>query len=205
MINVKRVTVFSAIATNCYIVNEIGRTDAVIIDPGAEYGKLKRILDESGLTAKAVLLTHAHYDHCNAAAQFQKDGCTVYLHSADEILLKTDNNLACRHGIEFNSFEPDILLTDGYVIDECGMSFTTLFTPGHTGGCVCFVTENVIFSGDTLFYMTVGRTDFATSSTTALISSVRDKLFALKGDYTVYPGHGDITTLDFERKNNPYV
>lgn len=205
MINVKRLTVISAIATNCYIVNESGRTDAVVIDPGAEYEKIKRVLSESGLTAKAVLLTHAHYDHCNAAARFQRDGCAVYLHSADEVLLETKENLAYRHGVEFNSFSPDILFSDGYAIDECGMIFTAIHTPGHTGGSVCYIAENFIFSGDTLFYMTVGRTDFATGSHSALISSVRDKLFTLNGDYTVCPGHGDITTLDFERKNNPYV
>lgn len=205
MIKIKRITVISAIATNCYIVWSEGRTDAVVVDPGAEYEKIVRVLHENGLTAKAVLLTHAHYDHCNAAARFQKDGCTVYLHSSDVYLLESGENLARRHGIEFENFRPDVLLEDGTVINECGMTFTTLHTPGHTGGSVCFVTENTIFSGDTLFYMTVGRTDFATGSQSSLIASVRNKLFALDGDYTVCPGHGDITTLDFERKYNPYV
>ncbi len=204
MINVMCVRVVSAIATNCYIVNAVGSSEAVIIDPGAEYDKLQAVLRDNKLTAKAVLLTHAHYDHCNAAARFQADGCKIYMHANDLFLLESKENLAARHGLEFNCFKPDVLVADGESIRECGITFKVIHTPGHTSGSVCYVAENCIFSGDTLFCLSVGRTDFATSSTEDIISSVKE-LFALEGDYFVYPGHGDGTTLDFERKYNPYV
>ena len=204
MTEVTRVTV-GFLASNCYIVSESGRADAVLVDPGDDYEKIDAKLREKGLAPRAILLTHAHFDHCNAAARFQKDGCRVYLHEADDLLVRTDMNMARSMGARFSPFTPDILFGDGYVVDECGMTFKCVHTPGHTAGGVCYITENIIFSGDTLFCLGIGRSDMPTGDGRALENSIKTKLYALSGDYTVYPGHGDTTTLEFERKNNPYV
>lgn len=204
MIEVTTVTV-GFLASNCYIVRERGNTEAVLIDPGADYEKISAVLEAKGLTPKAVLLTHAHFDHCNAVSRFKADGCRVYLHNADEILLRTEMNMAGGMGARFNPFTPDVLFLDGFVIDECALTFKCVHTPGHTAGGVCYIIDNLIFSGDTLFCLSIGRSDFPTGNGRELINSVSEKLFALSGDYIVYPGHGESTTLDFERKHNPYV
>lgn len=192
------------LSANCYIVQGSG-ADAVLIDPGADVEKIDDCLSSHGLIPRAVLLTHAHFDHCNAAYVFQKRGCKIYLHADDEVLVTSDGNLANEMGLVFHAFHPDRYLADGDKIEECGLTFTVLHTPGHTGGSVCYLLDDIIFTGDTLFCMSVGRTDLPTGNVRALLESVRNKLFTLDGDYTVYPGHGDVTTLAFERRNNPYA
>lgn len=193
------------LGANCYLLCNQDTHEAVVIDPGADYPRIKKQLDLVASTAKAVLLTHGHFDHCNAAAEFKRNGAKIYLHRADKILLETDYNMSSLTGEVFHSFEPDVLLENGDKINECGMTFDVLHTPGHTAGSVCYVVGDGIFSGDTLFYLGVGRTDLPTGDAHAIIGSVRNVLFALKGDYKVYPGHGEITSLEFERRNNPYV
>lgn len=203
MINVKVVTV-GVLAENCYIVYNEGSDKAVLIDPGDNYEKLSRVLDENKLKPVAVLLTHAHFDHCNVASKFQADGCKVYVHIDDEQLIRTEMNMASGMGFRFNKFTPDVLVCDGYEIDEAGITFKVMHTPGHTGGSVCYITDNIIFSGDTLFYLDVGRCDLPTGNHKLLAKSL-ERIAALSGDYIIYPGHGETTTLDYERKNNPYV
>ncbi len=190
---------------NCYLVSAEGRTDAVAIDPGDDYERIVAAAERKKLTVKAILLTHAHFDHCNAAKAFADGGAEIYMHSAELELVNTDKNMASELGARFNRFVPDVLLVGGEKITVCGLTFEVIHTPGHTVGGVCYVCEKNIFSGDTLFYLSVGRSDFPTGSGSALADSVRNKLFALEGDYRVYPGHGDVTTLNFERENNPYV
>lgn len=192
------------LAENCYIAAAEGRGDAVVIDPGADYDRICCELRRRGLTAGAVLLTHGHFDHCNAAAQFRSAGCRVYIHETEEQMLRTDMNMAYSVGLRFNAFVPDVLVRDGDTITECGLTFGVMHTPGHTAGSVCYFSEDIIFSGDTLFYMSVGRCDMPTGSGRQLAESLR-RLFATEGDYTVYPGHGEATTLAFERENNPYA
>ena len=105
-------------------------------------------------------------------------------------------------GGPFNSFTPDVLLNGGETIEECGMSFKVIHTPGHTAGSVCYITEDKLFTGDTLFYLGVGRTDLPTGNYRELEHSVRDILFKLKGDFAVFPGHGELTALSFEKEHN---
>ena len=119
-------------------------------------------------------------------------------------LIETDKNLAPLFGKKFQRFVLDVAIDDGDEIEILNEKITVLHTPGHTAGSVCYVVENVIFSGDTLFRLSVGRTDFPTGSMKELNTSVK-RLLALPGNYTVYPGHGEITNLDFERANNPYA
>ncbi|MDE7395677.1 MAG: MBL fold metallo-hydrolase [Clostridiales bacterium] len=189
------------LAENTYILS--GEDGAVIIDPGAEYERIVRTLN--GKSCTHVLLTHAHIDHIGAAAKLQQSGAKVYLHEADMPLLNGRGNLSDALGIPLEPFTPDVLLKGGETLDlPCGQ-VCVLHTAGHTAGSVCYVVGDALFSGDTLFYLAAGRTDFPSGSITALFDSIRNKLFALKGNYTVYSGHGEPTTLAFERENNPYA
>ena len=129
----------------------------------------------------------------------------MYLHEADEIMTRTRLNMSELTGEPFNAFTPDVLLANGTEIDECGMIFRTLHTPGHTAGSVCYLLEDKLFTGDTLFCLGVGRTDLPTGDYRMLVSSVRDVLFKLSGDYSVFPGHGELTTLSYEKKHNMFA
>ncbi len=187
---------------NCYIVYDESRNDAVLIDPGAQARRIEQELGKTGRTVKAVLLTHGHFDHCNAAGFFAGNGAKIYMHEADEIMTRSSLNMHELTGEPFNAFRPDVLLSDGSVVNECGMSFRTLHTPGHTAGSVCYLLGDKLFTGDTLFRLGVGRADLPTGDYGQLVRSVRDILFRLSGDYTVLPGHGEPTTLSYERECN---
>ena len=203
MMKIKTVPV-GLLGANCYLLYNTDTREAVAVDTGGDYCRIKRQLDLDGMKLKAVLLTHAHFDHCNAAGEFKRDGAKIYLHAADKILLETDYNMSSLTGEPFRSFVPDVFVHDGDVINECGMTFRVLYTPGHTVGSVCYVVGNNIFSGDTLFFMGAGRTDLPTGDAHALERSLKN-LLSLDGDYNVYPGHGEFTSLGFERRYNPYV
>ena len=188
-------------AANSYIVTADGAT-CVVIDPAQP-----RILDECknrGLTPEYALLTHCHYDHIGGAGALSKAGCKVLCGEAEERYIFSEDNRAIFHGLTIPPFDIYKTLADGEQITLCGIDFRAIATPGHTCGGVCYVAGDTIFSGDTLFYRSIGRTDFPTGSYPALVQSVK-KLYALPGDFTVCPGHGEDTTLQSERKNNPYV
>ncbi len=193
------------LSVNTYILVNEESGEGVIIDPG---GNLKRIKEEEkrgGFILKAALLTHGHFDHAGACKGLQEQGVKIYIHEKDAEFLYGDGNLAKMMGCEFDKFHADYTFEGGDVLKLCGITFEVIHTPGHTAGSCCFVVGDMLFSGDTLFKMSVGRTDFPTGSYPALINSVKNKLFVLGGDYKVYPGHEDFTTLDFERKHNPYL
>lgn len=188
-------------AANSYIVTADDAT-CVVIDPAQP-----RILDECknrGLTPEYALLTHCHYDHIGGAGALGKAGCKVLCGEAEERYIFSEDNRAIFHGLTIPPFDIYKTLADGEQITLCGIDFRVIATPGHTCGGVCYVAGNTIFSGDTLFCRSIGRTDFPTGSYPALVQSVK-KLYALPGDFTVCPGHGEDTTLQSERKNNPYV
>ena len=189
---------------NCYIISGDNGTEAILIDPGADAEKIASAMRGAGLAPKAVLLTHAHFDHIGAAKYFQDASCGVYLHGADYALIPGSIAAGNYYCAPVASFAPDKELTDGQKLRICGLDITVLHTPGHSEGGVCYIIENAIFSGDTLFYLSIGRTDFETGDDIAMRASL-GRLFALSGDYVVYPGHGQATSLEFERKNNPYA
>ena len=182
-----------------FVVNDNG--DAVVIDSGENYKKIKETEKTYGFKIKAVLLTHAHFDHSGSAKKLQDDGAKVYISKIDAPKLLNDGNLGYRFGRKFECLTADYTFEDGDTITVCGMDFKVMATPGHTDGSVCFIINDMIFSGDTLFNGCVGRTDFPSGNSADMISSVK-KLFALDGNYSVYPGHDEFTTLDYERKFN---
>lgn len=197
------------ISTNCYLVSNEETKEAVLVDPPNMPKKLIGRIAEEGLTIKAILLTHAHFDHImgiDKAIELYGD-MPVYVEESDLELLHTpqlNESTVYTHGYSYPGGD---VIHDGDVLHLIGYDFKVIHTPGHTQGGVCYYVADrgVLFSGDTLFYGSVGRSDFATSSTSALIRSIREKLFLLPDDTIVYPGHMGATTIDNEKKNNPFV
>ena len=185
-----------------FLVND--NNQAVVIDGGENYKKVKQVEKEYGFKIEALLLTHAHFDHAGNAKKLQDDGAKVYISQLDAPKLLNEQNLSGDFGRAFDYLTADYTFNDGDVLSVCGFEIKVIATPGHTDGSVCFLIGNMLFTGDTLFLESVGRTDFITGDRAQLVSSVK-KLFDLEGDYTVYPGHEDFTTLSHERKYNAFI
>ncbi len=177
---------------------------AIVIDSGESYKKVKQVENECGFKIEAVLLTHAHFDHAGNAKKLQDDGAKIYVSEKDAKKLLNDDNLSKDFGREFDYLTADYIFTDNEELNVCGIKIKVIATPGHTDGSVCFLAGNMLFTGDTLFLESVGRTDFKTGNRRDLVSSVK-KLFALPGDYSVYPGHEEFTTLSHERECNRMI
>lgn len=189
--------------TDTYVVINGGR--AFVVDPGADAERIIAAAEAEGAKIEWVLLTHAHFDHIGAAAALQREGAQIILHRDDVKLIKSFQNLSVLAGVKVEHFTPDVTVAGGETLDVAGVSVKVIHTPGHTAGSVCYVAGDVIFSGDTLFALSYGRTDFPTGSFAQLKNSVVNKLFALEGDYKVLPGHEGPTTLDYERAHNPIL
>ena len=182
--------------TNCYIVHKEGSKSCVVIDPGYDANTILGRAALLGLQIEAILLTHGHFDHVGAVAALAADtDCLVYL-KEEELSLPA----AMTAGPLFYSD----LYDNAGVLSVAGMDFRVLHTPGHTPGSVCLMVGDAIFSGDTLFAGSMGRCDFPGSNIFDMRKSLK-KLRDLPGDYRVFPGHAEDTTLDFERKTNPYL
>lgn len=196
------------IEANCYIVYKEGSSKAFLVDPGEEGSKITEQLEECGIDEVThILLTHGHFDHVGAAAEMKrKTGAKVCIHEDDlDMLVNPENSFNVMMGVHFPPCEADMILKGGETIEAAGMDVYTLHTPGHSPGSICYITEDVMFSGDTLFYMSIGRTDFPGGSSLKISYSINKTLGSLKKDYTVYTGHGPKTTLAFEMLNNPYM
>ncbi len=186
-----------------FLVNE-NTNEAIVIDGGENYKKIKQTESDLKVKIVAVLLTHAHFDHAGNAKKLQDDGAAVYISKIDAPKLLNDQNLASDFGRSFDYFSADHLFVDGEVLKIAGIEVNVIMTPGHTDGSATFAVGNSLFTGDTLFLESVGRTDFVTGDKQVLVESVK-KLFTLDGDYSVYPGHEEFTTLEHERKYNTFV
>lgn len=193
------------LATNCYIVaDECGR--AAVIDPGGEAINIRRVLDEQGLTLSAVLLTHVHFDHVGALdALTAASPVPVYCHG-DEAAALTDGvrNLSAVFGAPLTVAVEATPVKEGDTVCVGSLTFTVLHTPGHTPGSVCYCIGDTLFSGDTLFCESIGRTDFPGGNMGEMVRSLR-RLMTLPPEMTVYPGHDAATTIAHERTYNPYA
>lgn len=202
MIEIKRI-ISGDMQVNCYVVSSEGRS--ILIDVGDSFESINEYLKQRNLRAEAILLTHGHFDHIGSVCKFQQLGLKVYIHKADGEMLYTDKSMANLVGKNIPPCHADVLLGGGETLDIANMQIEVIQTGGHTRGSVCYVIEDNIFSGDTLFNMSIGRSDFPGGSYAEIVNSITEKLFKLEGDYVVYPGHGEQTTLEFERRNNPFV
>lgn len=201
MIEVERFIV-GYISTNCYLLNKEGSDEAVLIDPAMGFDRISARCAQKGVSVKHILLTHGHFDHIYEAKRWQDAGAKIYIHSSDENKLRDgQGNCGNRAKLAVPPCEADVILTDGQRLELSGITFQVIHTPGHTAGSASFLTDEMLFSGDTLFEGDYGRTDFADGSFDEIKKSIF-RLFKLEGDYTVYPGHGDKTTLSAERASN---
>ena len=204
-----RSVTLGSVATNWYFLIQEATGEPLVIDPADRADVIGRKALDEGLRLKAVLLTHGHGDHILAVNDLKKTfGIPVYAAADEESLLRDpDRNLsASLFGCPV-TVGPDVLLQDGETFEAAGISLRMLLTPGHTPGSCCYYSEEekILFSGDTLFCASVGRTDFPGGSSRELLRSIREKLLVLPEDVTVYPGHGESTSIGYEKKYNPYM
>ena len=185
---------------NCYLVTEDGKT-AVLIDCGG--AEPLAFAARQGLEIGFVLLTHGHFDHIGGCAALARAGAKIGCLKEETSLIRSADNLAEEVGVSVLPFEIGFTVSDGEKLSLCGMEIEVIATPGHTPGGACFKIGNALFTGDTLFCESVGRTDFPGGNAVKLRESVR-RLLSLDGDCDVYPGHDEQTSLDHERKYNPY-
>lgn len=203
--------VLGEMATNCYLAMNKETKRMIIVDPAAEPEHILRRIDELGGVPEVILLTHGHFDHIGAVEALRehyagRGPLPVCALSAEcEICTSAMNNLSAMFGRGF-AVTPDHFFADGETVSFAGVQIKVLHTPGHTVGGACYYIEDegVLFSGDTLFCCSVGRTDFPTGSMSALRQSIHTKLFVLPGETLVLPGHNESTSIDYEKRYNPY-
>lgn len=199
--------VLGQVATNCYLAMNETTKELLIVDPADHADRMMQMVSKMGGKPVAVLLTHGHFDHIGAAeALREKYEIPVYAMKQEaEVLSSVQLNLSQMFGCPL-TLEADRLMTDGEVLTLAGMELRVLHTPGHTQGgcCYYFAQEGVLFSGDTLFCESVGRSDFPTGSMSVLVRSIKEKLMVLPEDTKVYPGHNHATTIGHEKKYNPF-
>ncbi len=203
--------------TNCYFLYREGEQDAIVVDPADKGANIYAALCKNGFRVVGILLTHGHFDHiwgldalrdaANAAAEAEgQEPVKAYACEAERELLKNPGlNVSEQAGRACSTYA-DVFVKDGEEISLAGMTCKVIATPGHTAGGCCYYFEEagILVSGDTLFAESVGRTDFPTGSMGTLVRSVKEKLFVLPDETRVYSGHGESTTIGYEKKNNPF-
>ena len=193
---------------NCYIVGDPATHEAIVIDPGDDADRLAESIASKGLTITAIVATHAHFDHVVAAERLRAlTGAPFFLHADDKPLLAwVQESGRMFLGIDLPPPpEVDTEAREGDRLVAGAMGLEVVHTPGHSPGSISLVSDDAIFSGDTLFAGSIGRTDLPGGDTQALLGAVKDKLFRLDAGLGVYPGHGPATTLGHEMETNPFV
>ena len=195
--NIKTLPV-GQLETNCYVVVNEQRLECVVIDPGDESNTILDYIEDNKLKCCAIMLTHGHYDHVGAVSEImEQTGCEMYINPRDE---GYEPGIS---GMKFKMPEGGKCYDDGDVVKAAGLEFKVLATPGHTPGGVCLICGNALFTGDTLFRGSCGRTDLPGGNMRMEMASLK-RLCTLPGDYEVYPGHMDSSTLERERRFNHY-
>ena len=194
--------------TNCYIVENTKTNQAFVFDPGDQGERIMDTLKEDGMELAGVCLTHGHFDHILAAqAVKEKYNIPIYACRQEEEMLREPSiNMTVHYG-QGCSIVPDVFLEDLDVIRLAGFSVQMIHTPGHTKGSCCYYLkdEGVLFSGDTVFYGSVGRTDFPGGSTAEIVRSLHKLVDSLPEETEVFPGHDASTTIGYEKRYNPFV
>lgn len=197
-----------AMGTNCYLVMEEDTRELLVIDPGDWPDQAVRKIQELEARPIGIFLTHGHFDHIGAVKGLKEQYTIPVYALANEVSLLASGqlNLSAMFG-KVTELEPDVQLQDGQELELLGTRMSVLHTPGHTQGGTCFYfpEEGILFSGDTLFCESVGRSDFPTGSMSVLVRSIREKLMILPEDTRVFPGHGEETSIGHEKKYNPFL
>lgn len=196
-----------AFGTNCYLVTDESTLEGVIIDPGEGAEQILKRVKELELSVKYILLTHGHPDHIGAVSEVKKaTGAELAIHPDDAPYLRGRPG---QGGMFHQSADPppeaDRMLQDGDTISAGGLHLKIIHTPGHSPGGICLLTDNILFSGDTLFNGSIGRSDFPGGSGPQLLNSIHTRLMVLPDETIVYPGHGPETTIGAERQGNPFL
>lgn len=193
--------------TNCYFLYRQGQQEVLFIDPADRGDYIYEALQSKGFWVGAIFLTHGHFDHIWGAKKLQElSKAKIYaLDKEEDLCMDTKLNVSEMAG-RAATVKPDILLKDQEEITAAGIHCKVIATPGHTGGSCCYYVEEAGFliSGDTLFQESVGRTDFPTGSMSEIVRSIKEKLFCLPEDTKVYPGHGEQTSIGYEKTYNPF-
>lgn len=197
--------------TNCYTVYNAVTRDAVLIDPASNARFLNNILVNEQLNCVAILLTHGHYDHIGALPELMElvgHKVPIYASAEEEDVLNDPRkNLSTMLSGQMVTVKPDILLQDDQEIELLDTKLRCFLVPGHTKGGMCyyFAENGILFSGDTLFARSIGRSDFPTGDGIKLVKSIKEKLMTLPDETIVYPGHNERTTIGKERNANPFI
>ena len=195
--NIKTIPV-GQLETNCYVVVNEETLACVVIDPGDESNAIMDYIESNRLRCEAIMLTHGHFDHVGAVNEIlEQTGCALYINPRDE------GYEVGKSGMKFKMPEGGKYFDDGDIIVEAGLEFKVLATPGHTPGSVCLICGGALFTGDTLFRGSCGRADLPGGSMREEMRSLK-KICELEGDYEVYPGHMDSSSLERERRFNHY-
>ncbi len=201
-------TIIGVCDTNTYCAWNPDTMEGLIIDPAGNPERIFDMVNANGVKPAAVLLTHGHFDHILAVDEVrEKYNIKAYIGVNErEVINSPQMNLAGAFmGMNYSA-DADVYLSDGQEIELAGFKIKVLEVPGHTPGGVCYYIEDekVVFSGDTLFHESVGRTDFPGGSSSALMNGIKNKLFTLPDDTKVYPGHMEATAIGYEKLNNPF-
>lgn len=193
---------------NSYILTCEDTKESVVVDPGGESEDTIKAITDGNLDLKYIILTHGHGDHIGAVLDLkEKYNVPVLIHEDDEELINDSNkNLSSQLPMKETSFKSDRQLKDGDVVKFGNIELEVIHTPGHSPGCICLKSGKDILTGDTLFRGSIGRTDlYGSSSQEELVRCVKEKIMIYEGDVNLHSGHGVESTIDFERKNNPFL
>jgi len=202
---------FGMYLTNCYVVGCEETKEAIVIDPGfdrdREAEEVLKFIEQNGLHVKYIINTHGHADHTAGNGIIKKaTGALILIHENDAIMLTTVAKTLSRvFGLRVTSPPADRTLHDGNVIEVGRVKLVVLHTPGHSKGGISLLGDKVVFSGDTLFAGSIGRTDLPGASFKEIMQSIKTKLVTLPDSFKVYPGHGPLTTIGEEKKHNPFL
>lgn len=195
------------IGTNAYLLIDEETKEAIVIDLGGDFGVIQKELEKYGANLKYILNTHGHFDHILGEREAQKiTNVPVFVHEQDKYLVENLPKQLARFGFAENYESPENIrtFTESDTFKLGSHEIKVIHTPGHTPGSCCFLIGSSLFSGDTLFYTSVGRTDFEGGSFAQISNSIKEKLFKLDDSIDVYPGHDAKTTIGYEKKYNCY-